>query len=231
MQPQLGADRRTNGMTMRTGMRNQRYGEVLLVNRHQLHAEASVYNTIGLNDCPEAEWRALDPESIKKAHHAMTVLLNGPRYFMMDRNALQLDNPDVKNQGEIATFGTLQMRLLATVKIPLTALIGGAHRQSYTENTVKRTTTYVYEAGKKVYELIAEKGSGSSSHTVYVLQSYAQIIDPTLDEGALDTLGSRLHLPSGWRYQVRTLEQDLVLHVDQDAYVLQDDLQNSYQRV
>ncbi len=231
MQPQLGADLPTNGMTMRTGMRNQRYGEVLLVSRHQLHAEAAVYNTIGLNDCPDAEWRTLDPETIKKAHHAMAVILNGPRYFMMDSNALQLDNPDVKNQGEIATFGTLQMRLLATVNIPLTALIGGAHRQSYIENTVKRTTTYVYEAGKKVYELIADKGSGSSTQTVYILQSYALIVDPTLDEAALDTLDTRLHLPKGWRYQVRTLEQELVLHVDHEAYVLQDDLQNSYQRV
>ncbi len=161
----------------------------------------------------------------------MAVLLNGPRYFMMDRNALQLGNPDVKHQGEIATFGTLQMRLLATVNLPLTTLISGARRQSYRERQVKRTTTYVYDAGKKVYELIADRGSGSSSQTVYVLQTYAQIVDPTLDEAALDTLETRLHLPKGWRYQVRTLEQELVLHVDREAYVLQDNLLNSYQRV
>jgi hypothetical protein len=117
------------------------------------------------------------------------------------------------------------MRPLATVRLPLTALHGGLKRQPYTENTVRRTTVYVYDQGREVYALVAPDG------TSYVMQSYSLAVDPNLTEADLPALGARLRLPTGWRYRVSQLSQEWSLRVDGEARVIQDELENSYQRV
>jgi hypothetical protein len=63
------------------------------------------------------------------------------------------------------------------------------------------------------------------------MQTYALLVDPKLTMADLPTLGKRLHLPKGWHYRVRTLDRDLSLKAHGTAYVLQDELENSYQRV
>ena len=90
---------------------------------------------------------------------------------------------------------------------------------------MRRTTVYVYEQGREVYELVAPDG------TSYVMQSYSLAVDPTLTEADLPSLGSRLSLPSGWRYQVRQLPRKWTLQIEGEARVIQDELENSYQRV
>lgn len=50
----------------RSNMHGARYGEVLLVRGHLTHLDASVYNTIGLNDCPDLDWQALNTAAIRK---------------------------------------------------------------------------------------------------------------------------------------------------------------------
>lgn len=207
-------------MNVRNNLRNVRYGEVLLVKGGLTHLDATVYNTIGLNDCPEELWKMLDADNIKKEFKAHAAILNGPRYFMMDANAI-----DLEQSPEVVSFNGLQMRPLATVRLPVGSLLGGAKRKPYTENRVARTTVYTFRAGLPIYELVAPDG------TVYVLQSYAQIVDPTLSEKDLSTLGSRLHLPENWQYRVRIPDEDYLLKASEHAYVLQDELQNSYQRV
>ena len=74
-------------------------------------------------------------------------------------------------------------------------------------------------------------GSGLRNGQVYIMQSYAQIVDPTQTEASLETLASRLQLPQGWHYRVRRLDQDYVVQTTGEAYVLQDDFENTYQRV
>jgi hypothetical protein len=44
------------------------------------------------------------------------------------------------------------------------------------------------------------------------MQSYSQIIDPILTQQQLLTLGSRLKLPKGWKYQNRLLDSDLEMN-------------------
>lgn len=206
-------------LKMRRQMHGARYGEVLVVTGHLTHIEATVYNTLGLNDCPDGLWKTLDAEVIKKEYKARAAILNGPRYFLMD----EIGSANVKQ--EIVSFGDLQMRSMATLQIPLGNVLGGLKRKPYTENIVKRTTAYVYYNGREVYELIAPDG------TTYVMQSYALIVDPTLTEEGLKTLGTRLQLPEGWHYRVRQLEQEWVLRVNGQAHLVQDEFQNSYQRV
>jgi hypothetical protein len=96
----------------------------------------------------------------------------------------------------------------------------------YEERSVVRDTEFVFLSGSEVYELVAADG------TVYVMQSYAHIVDDTLNEAALQTLGERLVLPEGWAYRVRIVDEDYVV-VDREgiATVVQDELQNTYQLV
>jgi hypothetical protein len=65
------------------------------------------------------------------------------------------------------------------------------------------------------------------------MQSYAMIVDTSLNEAGLDSLEKKLKLPKGWKFRVRTLDEDLVLKTIEggEAFVIQDELQNSYQRV
>jgi haloalkane dehalogenase len=205
--------------TLREQLHGARYGEVLLVTGRLNRIEATVYNTLGLNECPDDLWQALDTEAIKKTYQARTVILNGPRYFLMDK--ISIADPGQ----EIFDFGGLQMRRLATVPLPLTSLLGGLHRHPYTEQPVRRTTVYVWEQGREVYELVAPDG------TTYVMQSYSLAVDPRLTEADLPALSARLQLPDGWRYRVRRLDKEWTLGIDGEARVVQDELENSYQRV
>jgi hypothetical protein len=148
--------------------------------------------------------------------HARAIVLNGPRYFLMDQSQIALETP-----GDVVSFGGLHFRNIATIRIPLTSLLGGNKRKPYTEHTIERTTSYVFSAGKPVYELVAADG------TVYLMQSYALIVDPTLTQASL---AARLPLPEQWHYRVRTLAQEYVLQARGEAHVIQDDLENTYQR-
>jgi haloalkane dehalogenase len=207
-------------MVLRQNMHCARYGEVFLVHLRWLRVEASIYNTLGLNDCPDDLWKELDPRQIKQQHHARAVILNGPRYFLMD-------SVDVQStvEHEPVTFGRLAMRKLATLRLSLFDLLPGMRRKPYTERAVVRTTVYTYRAGQEVHELLSPQG------VTYVMQSYSLEVDPLLNVATLKTLGDRLRMPNGWRYRIRQLDQDWVLRVEGQARVLQDELQNTYQRV
>src|SRR4051812_25661199 len=163
----------TSRFPLREQLHGARYGEVLLVTGRLNRIEATVYNTLGLNECPDAVWRTLDTEAIKKAYKARAAILNGPRYFLMDK--VSIADPGE----EIFDFGGLQMRRLATVPLSVGTLLGGLRRHPYTEQPVRRTTVYGWDQGREVYELIASDG------TSYVMQSYALAVDPALTEAEL----------------------------------------------
>jgi len=83
-----------------------------------------------------------------------------------------------------------------------------------------------WPAGRRVYELTTPDGA------VYVMQSWSQQIDPTLDERALRNLRDRLALPPGWSYGSRVLRRPLRVPPDASGAngVLQDELMNAYTR-
>jgi hypothetical protein len=176
---------------------------------------ADVWNTAEFSDCPQAEWEALDPLAIRQQLGALAVVMNGPRFTMMDSSSFSPPSD------QVTTFGTLTMRLLATLLLP-----GAEPPGFYTSASVERDTQFVYFAGSEVYELIDPDG------WVYVMISYSRIVDDTLTEADLPELGSRLQLPPGWSFRVRVVSADYVVE-DQDgvATMVQDDLQNSYQLV
>jgi hypothetical protein len=183
-----------------------------------LSLEVKVFNTQGLNLCPEDQWKALTKESIAKNYDASFVLLNGPRYWTMDE--IQAAGNTVNNVKE--SFGGIEMNLRAIVDIGLFKQLIGS--KQYSPNEVKRTTNFLYRAGSAVHELTSPGGE------VYVMQSYSQIVNPTLSMKDLTILNQQLKLPSGWTYKSRVLDQDLSVVANGIAYVLQDNLMNSYQR-
>lgn len=200
-----------------TALRGVRYCEVLLLHQDSSGLVADVWNTMGHSECPQADWEALDAAAIAAERGAMVARLNGPRYWTLDEidATMQLSAP-------VTTFGTIEMFLAATVNLGA----GTPVQTPYTERGVVRETVFVFHAGTEVYELTDPDG------TLYVMQSYAQTLDPTMSAERLPGLGSELQLPEGWTFTVETLADELELFsTDGIATVIQDDFQNTYQRV
>jgi len=174
-----------------------------------------VYNTLGLNDCPNGQWQALKPNTVAKEFQARKAVMNGPRYFMMDTIS-------ERGSGEVQSFQGLQMRKVATFQMKPA---GRKPSPPYTEQAIDRDTDYLFGKGKPVYELVAP------DQHVYVMQSYSQIVDPSLSQDQLASLGNRLRLPKGWKYQARNLDSNLEMKSGGKAYVVQDDLKDTYQRM
>lgn len=201
-----------------SNLRDQRYCEVLYGKRDWLNLEVKVFNTQGLNLCPEDQWSKLSKESIAKQYDASFVLLNGPRYWVMDE--IQATGSTVNNVKE--SFGGIEMNLRATLDLSLLQqLIGSKH---YAPNKINRTTNFIYRAGSNIFELTSPAGE------VYVMQSYSQIVNHRLSMQDLPSLGQQLKLPVGWTYKSKVIDQELSLVANGVAYVLQDNLANSYQR-
>jgi len=202
-----------------SNMRNKRYCEILVIKGNLSNLTATVFNTIGCNDCPVAIWNAINVEKLKDSLKAKAINRNGPRVFLMDKiGQTNVVPPKVM-------LGGLAMIERATVSVSLATVMAGKSKP-YQENSIKRSTEYVFLKQKKIYKLISPKYT-------YIMQSYSLIVNKTLNEKALEILETKLNLPRGWQYQVETLTQDLVLKTveDGEAYVIQDDLQNTYQRI
>jgi hypothetical protein len=207
------------GQSVPKELRNVRYCEIIPVTRKERTLTAWVYNTLGLNDCPAAEWNALTEEQVNEAYGSVSAKLNGPRYWVID----QLVASSSSNTGERFTFGGIEMELRASIDTKLRE--GTVGEEFYVPNEVQRNTVYTYKAGRSVYELTSPEGD------VYIMQSYAQIKDKSLTIDDLASLGSKLSLPEGWTYSTRTLtERDYELVTTGLAYVINDDFYNSYQR-
>jgi hypothetical protein len=184
----------------------------------KLHIAVDVYNTIGLNECPDADWSGLDAAGLARELGTDRVVLNGPRYWTVDGldGASRLADPTPR------TFHSLSMRLAARLELPLTDAVGD--RRPYALHDVKRTTVWIFDAGKPVYELIDPEGHA------YAMQSYSIQKTPQTAE-SLATLGERLHPPAGWKFRSRVLDAELrVPAVDGVAHIVQDDFENTYQR-
>jgi hypothetical protein len=195
-----------------TDVFGKRYGEVLLVRLTQSGPEATVFNSFPLNDCPAELWSKLDPQVIATENGATAALLNGPRYWLMSTiEKATTGAPQTK------TFGGIEMVRQATVQL------SSMNPAPYSINRVSRNTVFVFDTGRPVFELTDPQGRQ------WVMQTWSQVVDPTLSLHDLPGLAGRLHLPSGWCYQSRTLTSPLRIDTTtEDAHVTQDDLANSY---
>ncbi len=196
-------------------LRNQRYCEILIQNEL---LSLSVYNTLGLNQCPEHVWKKLTSESIKKDRDAWFVYLNGPRHWVIDG----LKNSKLINT-KIEDFDGLQAREAGVVKLSFWDLFSRSKRY-YRQRTVDRSTTWVYSAHQPVYALIDAEGA------VYVMQSYSLQQRPQTLESLADLGLALKQLPKGWRFCTGTLPKTgYLIAADGKAVVVQDEFLNTYQ--
>jgi hypothetical protein len=103
---------------------------------------------------------------MKQRFGALTVLLNGPRYFIMDSIAA---SGATKTGKTIEAGGGLKLTERATIDVGLLDLL----HKPYREQTINRDTVYTFKAGRPVLMLKAADGSR------YAMQAYAQIVDKT----------------------------------------------------
>ncbi|MCB0977224.1 MAG: hypothetical protein KDB02_07160 [Acidimicrobiales bacterium] len=201
------------------GLRDVRYGEVLLLSASQDGTfSAAVYNTLGLNDCPQDAWNRLDPTEIAARHGVIAAILNGPRHWVLDE-IVKLDSGQDR---VFARFGDLDMFLAAVLELGHELPTPGA----YVERRVARETIFRLRADSTAHELHSPDGS------TYVMQAYSLAVDSAQTIDSLRTLGDRLALPDGWSFEVRTLDRDLdLLSTEGVATITQDELQNTYQRI
>jgi hypothetical protein len=211
-----GAQTADKARHMIEGVRNVRYCEIIPVVRSGFHLGATVYTTLGLNDCPPV-WDKITEAAMKRRFGALQVVLNGPRHFVMDAIAAEGDTAS----GATIDAGGLALTARATIKVGLSDL----RSKPYRERTIERETRYIFKARQPVFLLVRPDGGR------YAMQSYAQIIDKSLGYADLPKLGDRLKLPKGWRYETMTPDTDLMLGAQGKATVVQDDLDNTYQKL
>ncbi len=185
----LTGDRVTETVNL-SDTRNLRFCEMIVIGPQV----AEAYNTSANNDCPPDQWATLDKDALSAEYDAVGMLLNGPKYWMMDAQTLQF--------GGTQNFGGMEARWAATLPSASLSEEGGDPYVIFRPNKVQKM---IYQAGKKVYEIVDADGHA------YVLQARGPKF--SLDE--LDRMGEHMKaLPQGWSYRVRVLEQDLVLDLD-----------------
>ena len=219
MQVNNTSDSNEKSIHSRDNVRGKRYCEIFIFSGGLTDLTATVYNTLGCNEFPEDQWKAIDKQELKKEFSAKEIIMNGPRYFMMDKIGQTNAEP------EKVLIGGLEMKERAKLHISFKEMMKGKSKP-YEENKIERSTEYVFNKGSKVYELLSPK------HT-YIMQSYSQIVNPNLSESDLDDLQTKIKLPEGWEYKVVILDNDLVLRTieEGETFVIQDELQNTYQRI
>jgi len=139
----------TTPMKMLDDVRDRRYCELFVVKREGVRLSADAYNTLGLNDCPQAAWDAIDTAKVASQFGAFRVIRNGPRHFIMDR----LASGDVSRSP--ADIQGLAMRPVATMRLRLLDLV--EKRAFYVERTTRRTTDWTFLAGKPDRSIVPQR--------------------------------------------------------------------------
>ena len=203
-----------------SNLRDVRYCEVLPATRDGNTFTASIYNTIGLSECPADLWDDITEDKVTQAYDAASATLNGPRHWVLDGISAPAGSDSSSNKSWF--FGGIQFGFRGTIEEPAKDVKDAS--TPYYVKQVTRHTTWKYDADKPVFELTDPDGN------VYTMQSYALFDDPDLRYDTLPVLGEKLKLPDGWTYNTRMLDAPFDNVADGTAYVVQDDLGNSYMR-
>jgi len=138
-------------------MRGEQYCEIVL---SKTGTEFVSYNTMGLNECPIDIWKKITVAQVKEDTGSSFVRLNGPRHWIMD----SYKNAAVVNTA-VKSFNGLSMREIGEYRVNSQQVFISSI--PYQTGEVKRQITWIYDAGKPVYELIDSKGH------VFVMHSYS----------------------------------------------------------
>ena len=196
------------------GLFNKRYCEILAVSAPtEAGFPVTIYNTIGLNNCPPTTWNSLDFNAIAADRGLFAAAPNGPRRWLVD--AVVGDAP-----GPATDFGGLMMREVATLTTPSLA------PEPFAVFKIGRDNNWIFRKGRKIRELIAPNGRR------FIMQAYTKTVDPGLNLKTLDQTGSNpaAAIPEGWRFKTRRLKRKLVVRAGGEATIVRDGLRSVYQK-
>ncbi len=203
-----------------TNLRGIRYGEVSLLCDQ---TGASMYNTTGLNNqanpndsAPALLWNSFSEGTVALDYSVPNGFKNGPRFWVNDWIKLPV--------GPELNFNGLNARWFAYPNYPPGVQKLGVTANAYHTNNITRNSVMGFDAGKSVYVLV------DPNNNVYVMQAASQQVNPNETIQSLNTLGSTLSLPSGWKYEViPPLKKELTISaVNGTAKVTIDDQGNAY---
>jgi len=205
-------------------LRNYRYCEVDLIAEDKAAnvMYAASYNTTGENggdktrdSAPQSLVDKLDPEAIAKQYHALFVFINPPRYWVLDWFTDRV--------GKVRDFDGLKAPWMGNNIIPKGMNFKETSSRAYHDIPVARTSAEGFNKGSKVYLLDDPEGR------TWIMKSYTDKDLPGMTIDKLDTLGSLITLPKGWKFRTAVLDKDLELIPKSGvAHVTQDDKQNTY---
>jgi hypothetical protein len=224
----------SSGPTYLPDMFNYQYCEVLMKVPNS-PSGSPVFNTTGYNTCPY--YSTLTGQAAIDSYNATYYpgnpygLPSGATGFILDWPRNWIYDQAVEN----IPPGTSQYLVLDVPEpnVPVTTFgfvgfntdISGL---AYTPSNVVRDATWTYFANNLIFELLDPSGN------LYVMQSYARFVDPTLTYNELQDvayMNSVLNLPTGWSYSVEQLTQQFDNLSTGNAIILQDDLGSSYMMV
>jgi hypothetical protein len=196
------------------GLFNKRYCEIFKVGNPTSEGfPVTIFNTVGLNDCPTATWDAIDYDAIRTAEGLLAAVPNGPRRWLVD--AVQ-----GRTNGVPVDVGGLMMRPVASL---VTQSLSPA---AFTETKIVRNNSWIFRKGRTIHEVVSPTG------TRYVMQAYTRTVDPTLTPKTLASTGSNplAEIPAGWKFRSRTLKRKLVVRSNGTATIVRDGLRSVYQK-
>lgn len=209
--------------------RGKAFYEILFMNRETDGSGAGFYyNSLGLdleasNEVMDARFRALDADALKKEYGSDGIIFNGPRRLV----ANSLTGLIAWDGGKKRVIDTIPYRVLGLFEAPDFDKAVSKELPAYQVLTSKRSNSFRFNAGETVYELITPEGA------VYTMFSLSLRIDPNNTIENLPTLGERLHLPEGWKFRSRKLDQEMILTSAADSNppntIVLDELVGNYQ--
>jgi hypothetical protein len=205
-------------------LRNYRYEEIDLFARDVINKVlyVSSYNTTGLNggdesgdSAPQPLAHSLDPKGIAKQYQALNVWVSPPRYWTIDWLSDRI--------GKARSFGDLNAAWMGSRPTSAAANPNKSSQMAYRYLPVARTAAKSFKKGSEVYLLDDPKGR------TWIMTSYTDRIVVGLTIDKLETLGSLLALPPGWKFRAAALDKDLVLVAKSGSTAnVQDDKENIY---
>ena len=185
----------------------------LIAPPHVALAPGSPGQSLGIASVPNLRAKGLQRAAVVK---------NPTRYWLMDSFWLY-------GAGETHDFDGIKATWMAKLEMKTGAI--QEHKKTpfpaYKPTVVARHSKFLWLKGSQVYLLQDQNGK------VWIMQAYTNMVDKTLTQAGLPSLGSKLKLPPEWKYEVKTLDRDFTYIPPASTgyltHAVADDLQNVYQ--
>ena len=207
-------------MAHHTNTLDNRYLEVFVIGGNYItgHLKANCYNTEGYNVnpipgdfAPQNLVDKLNADEIKKEYKALGAFINGPRRWCLD----WIDIPT----GVERDFSGLKAPWVATLLLKR----GQKGKVPFETGQIERKSAFGINKGTTVFLLDDPAGR------TFVMKSYSLVLDSTMTREKVPEMMAKIKFPSGWKYRVKVLDQDLVLIPESGVCtIVPDDSDNVY---